>query len=77
METLMYLTLAGVLVYLGRIGFIVYEALQMDFNFERPWPEDTSTTRLKEEFNKANAASSIIETKEINDALTYKNVVRA
>ncbi len=42
METIFTLASIGALAFLGKIGLIAYEALQMDFNFDKPWPEDLS-----------------------------------
>ena len=41
MEIILILSCIGVLAFLGKIGMITYEALQMDFNFDKPWPEGT------------------------------------
>ena len=40
METIIILSSIGVLAFLGKVGLIAYEVLQMDFNFDKPWPED-------------------------------------
>ena len=44
MGTILFLAVAVVLVFLGRVGFIVYETLLMDFDFNRPWHEDETTS---------------------------------
>ena len=77
METLMYLILAGVLVYFGRIGFIIYEILQMDFNFKQPWPEDTVINELKKKPKRVDPTASRIEVKEIEGKLIINNIARA
>ena len=40
METILIVSSIGVLAFLGKVGLIAYEVLQMDFNFDKPWPED-------------------------------------
>lgn len=77
METLVYLSLTVALIYLGRIGFLIYEAWQMDFNFERPWPEDRSIDRLKEKLKKVNPNFPTIEVNETDGKLVVRKVVRA
>ncbi|MGB3851753.1 MAG: hypothetical protein WA958_17425 [Tunicatimonas sp.] len=41
METILILLSIGVLAFLGKVGMIAFEVLPMDFNFDKPWPEDT------------------------------------
>ena len=40
METIIILSSIGVLAFLRKVGLIAYEVLQMDFHFDKPWPED-------------------------------------
>ena len=40
METIGILLAAATIVFLGRVGFILYEVLAMDFDFNRPWPKE-------------------------------------
>ena len=41
METIHHLYQVSVpWLFLGKVGLIAYEVLQMDFNFDQPWPED-------------------------------------
>lgn len=40
MVTLVFLLALAVLAFLGKVGFIVYQAMSMDFDFNRPWPTE-------------------------------------
>ncbi len=48
MEIIAYLLVTGLLVFLGRVGFILYEVLSMDFDFNRPWPDEITQTGQQE-----------------------------
>ncbi len=40
METIIILLGIGALGFLGKVGLIAYEAMQLDFDFGKPWPEN-------------------------------------
>lgn len=44
MKFIVIISAAGVLGFFGKVGFVIYEALCMDFDFDRPWPEDNIDT---------------------------------
>ena len=44
MKFIVIISAAGVLGFFGKVGFVIYEALCMDFDFDRPWPEDNIET---------------------------------
>ena len=48
MEILTTSLVTALLVFLGRVSFILYEALSMDFDFNRPWPNETVQTEQPE-----------------------------
>ena len=41
MKSILILSSISALVFLGKIGLIAYETMRMDFNFDKPWPEET------------------------------------
>ena len=40
METILIASSIGALFFLGKVGLIAYETSQMDFNFDKLWPEE-------------------------------------
>lgn len=40
MEIFAFLLAIVVLFFLGRVGFLIHEVMSMDFDFNRPWPDE-------------------------------------
>ena len=40
MQTILIILSIGALIFLTKVGLIAYETLQIDFHFDKPWPEE-------------------------------------
>ncbi len=66
MEIIVILVATGSLAFLGRVGFIIYEVLSMDFDFNRPWPQDVISTNQVQE-SKASVRLNVRREKEVKE----------
>jgi len=71
MEIIVFLLAMGVLAFLVRVGLIIHQACCMDFNFNRPWPNEIpSADQVKKNKESASAATQQeLELKELSGML--------